>query len=265
MLKKLLALLLIFATVMLGTVPVQSAEATKVPILLYHHILSEEENKQFTDNSCTVSLEDFEAQMQYLYQNGFHALTLQELDDFLYTDKALPEKSVLITFDDGYYSNLVRAYPVLKRCSFRATIFMMTAATKDNQKPYDPDVLQFIAKDSMAAYTDVFEYASHTYDMHGLTADESQTKLIVSTAEEVAQDVTQSFDIVTNHEAFAYPRGQHSDAAIAGLKQAGITMAMTTKEGYVTKTQNPLLLNRFIIYRETTFEQFKQIVNGKRN
>ncbi len=263
--KVILAILTI--TVSLSIVfSIQAHPAEKVPILLYHHILSESENKNFKDNSCVVSLENFEQQMKYLYDNGFHTVTLQELEDFLYNGKLLPDKSVVITFDDGYYSNIIRAYPILKKYSFRAVIFMISSTTRDNQKGFNPDLLEFIAKDSMEDYKDVFEYASHTYDLHESENgdDKSPTKLVKATTEQIQEDFSKSFEYVNNHKAFAYPRGQYNETIIETLKKIGIKMAMTTKEGYVVKAQNPLELNRFIIYRNTPFSNFKSIVDSKK-
>lgn len=52
--------------------------------------------------------------MYYLYENGFHTATLDELQPFLDGEFTLPEKTVVLTFDDGYYSNALYAYPILK-------------------------------------------------------------------------------------------------------------------------------------------------------
>ncbi len=232
----------------------------KIAVLLYHHILNDSENVKFKDNPCVVSTENFEKQMKYLYDNGYHTITLQELEDFLFNQKILPKKSVLINFDDGYYSNVVRAYPILKKYGFRATVFMITSVSPQTQEAFNPDRLQFIAEDTIEATDSVFEYAGHSHNMHELIGD--KTGLVLKTAEEIKADTEKSFEIVSNHKVFAYPRGQYNNVSIEGLKSAGIKIALTVKEGYVKRNQNPMELKRFIIFPNTSFDRFKKIVSG---
>ena len=78
-------------------------------VLLYHHVVPKD-----ADTSSIISLSDFESQMEYLYKHGYYTASLKELEEFLYDEKELPEKTVIITFDDGYESNYIYAYPVLK-------------------------------------------------------------------------------------------------------------------------------------------------------
>ena len=96
----------------------------KVPVLLYHHLLTEEENRLYRENGSVISTDEFEWQMKWLHDNGWQTVSSRELIDFLYEGKALPKKSVLITFDDGYASNLRYAAPVLRQYGYTAVIFV---------------------------------------------------------------------------------------------------------------------------------------------
>lgn len=109
-------------------------------ILMYHEIRKNgmhvpnttspiEVRQHYNDNlpdPLFVTLENFEEQIKYLFDNNFHTLTLQEVKDFYYNGKELPERSVLLTFDDCYQSVYLYAYPVLKKYNFHAAAFVVT-------------------------------------------------------------------------------------------------------------------------------------------
>jgi peptidoglycan/xylan/chitin deacetylase (PgdA/CDA1 family) len=264
----LVLLLLTLCLIGLGVCLVVRGETSaqvRIPVLLYHHILPDAVNRTQRENPWTISTENFEAQMQYLYDNNFHTLTHAELEDFLTNGTPLPPNSVMIHFDDGYYSNFVYAYPILKRFGHRATVFMITYLIEDlgiYQPEMDHDGLTWTAAHTMWATTDVFEFASHTHAMHSLAPYGAYTLFYLATSEEAAADTRRSFAFLDNHTAFAYPRGQYNDAVIEGLQAAGITMAFTTTDGYVTSDCDPFRLNRFKIWRNMTIARFAEIVSG---
>jgi len=237
----------------------------QIPILLYHHILPDEVNNEHLENPFTVSTEDFEAQMQYLYDNGFHTLTLSELEAFLYEGEPLPENSVMIHFDDGYYSNFVYAYPILQRFGHRAIVFMITHVIEDlgdYQPQMDHDCLTWTAAHSLVGVEDVFELASHTHNLHALIPNTGETGLVHATRDEIASDTRRSFDFLTDHRAFAYPYGQFNDIVIDALQEVGITMGFTTTEEMVTQDSDPFQLGRFKVWRDMTLERFGEIIRG---
>lgn len=90
-----------------------------IPIFNYHHVCKHR-------GLVTVLPETFDDQMLYLADNGYHSVTPDELADFISNGAPLPEKSVMLTFDDGYLDNYVYAYPILKKYGLRATLFCIT-------------------------------------------------------------------------------------------------------------------------------------------
>ncbi|MCL2404524.1 MAG: polysaccharide deacetylase family protein [Defluviitaleaceae bacterium] len=243
-----------------------STPARQIPILTYHHILPDDVNTRFRDNPWTISTYNFANQMRYLHENGFYTPTLCELEAFLYKGRPLPANSIMIHFDDGYYSNYVYAYPILQRYGLRAVIFAITANAQylgSYQPPMCHESLTWAAATTLLTGADVFETASHTHAMHRHNADTNRTILVTQTHENILQDTLQSFEYVSNHRAFAYPHGQFNDTVIHALAEAGITMAFTINTGYVTATSDPFRLNRFTIYRTTTMARFRAIVNRR--
>ena len=98
---------------------VLTERTAEVPILLYHHITEE------PGEGGAVSVETFNEQMTALVEAGYTAVTFADLDAFVSGDGALPDKPILITFDDGYESNYTHAYPILKEHGLKATIFVI--------------------------------------------------------------------------------------------------------------------------------------------
>ncbi|MDD5403885.1 MAG: polysaccharide deacetylase family protein [Sulfuricella sp.] len=93
--------------------------ARAVPVLMYHHVSPH-------PGLVTVSPHTFEQQMARLARGGYTALTAGRFLSFLKGERTVPDKSVLITFDDGFLDNYVHAFPVLQRLGLHAVIFAVT-------------------------------------------------------------------------------------------------------------------------------------------
>lgn len=97
---------------------------TCIPAMMYHHVNREPED------SISITPENFEMQIKYLSESGYISLHLNEFYDHM-KQLDIPEKLVLITFDDGYADNYIYAYPILKKYNMKATIFPITKFVKD--------------------------------------------------------------------------------------------------------------------------------------
>src|SRR5579884_2934635 len=103
--------------------PVQ--KTVSVPILMYHHI-SLPLTQSPLDQSLAVSPTMFKAHLNYLKTQGFHSITFNQLFDALYYGVSLPEKPVILTFDDGYDDAYTNAYPMLKAQGFSGMFYIIT-------------------------------------------------------------------------------------------------------------------------------------------
>jgi Polysaccharide deacetylase len=95
-----------------------------VPAMMYHHVNNEPED------SISITPERFEEQIKYLAESGYRSMHLDGFYKML-ERWDIPEKVVLITFDDGYADNFIYAYPILKKYNMKATIFPVTAFIND--------------------------------------------------------------------------------------------------------------------------------------
>ncbi|WP_025640609.1 polysaccharide deacetylase family protein [Schnuerera ultunensis] len=240
-------------------------KAEKIPVLMYHHILEQEDIDRYnwSNNGSVISVEAFEEQMDYLYENEYYTATLDELQSFLEGEITLPEKTVVITFDDGYLSNALYAYPIMQKYNFRGTIFMLGYRVDGVQVPFDPSDTQSLSIYEAYKYEDVFDYESHTYELHDVN-DKGEKLLISSEEEIILQDLIKSKELV-DAKYFAYPYGKYNENTIQYLKQTGYDMAFTIEAGYVTRESDKYDLPRFAISPHSPLSKFKRIVNGIEN
>ncbi|MBU5676138.1 polysaccharide deacetylase family protein [Alkaliphilus sp. MSJ-5] len=228
--------------------------AKKIPVLVYHHLLKDEENTM-KNNASIISVENFQEQMELLYNEGYSSITLEELEGFILGERELPSRSVLITFDDGYKSNYEYAYPILKEYGFISTIFMITDRISDTTVSFDPTQIQYLSWEEMELSQDVFKFACHTHKLHYLT-DDNKSYVVTKPRAEVKEDLRKNLELVHN-PYFAYPYGHYTDETIQILHDLEYKMAFTVKEGFV-KTGDPIFeLNRQGVFPSTTIAKFK--------
>lgn len=239
------------------TIPQQQSE---IPVLLYHHLLTAEDIEKYNwgNNKIALSVETFDKQMKYLHDNGYHTATLDELRQFIDGEINLPEKTVVITFDDGFLSNIVYGYPIMKKYNLQGTIFVIGSAAESPKCPFDPKTVQYININEMPKYKDVFNFESHTYSLH--QHDENKKPLIITSDKNtIIEDVSKNMELL-DAKYIAYPFGSYDNNAIEYIKETNHKMAFTVKQGYVTRNLNKYELPRFEITPDTSMEEFLNIV-----
>lgn len=229
----------------------------KIPILMYHHLLKKKENT-FTNNGVVLNLENFQQQMEYLHNNKYTTINLAELEQWLLGNIELPKKSVCITFDDGYLSSYIYAYPILKKYNFKAVQFLITSYVKDNSVEFNPKTQQFLSSKDIAKTADVFEYSNHTDNLHKTEAHKGY--LITKPLDFVKKDLVKNMKLTGSHY-FSYPYGHRNDDVLNLLPKIGIRMAVTVNNGSVKRGDSLLELNRYGIYPKTSISTFKSMVN----
>jgi len=95
-----------------------------IPVIMYHSVGPEKDG--FRWNHLITPLDVFEAQMEALAERGWKTITLRQLYDHISKGTSVPERSVVLTFDDGYLDNWVFAYPILKKYGHHAVVWMST-------------------------------------------------------------------------------------------------------------------------------------------
>lgn len=167
---KIFAICILFAAVsvlFVGNKTEFYAQNIRIPVLAYHSVMPREFYYPINVDNPWILLEDtFYLQMRYLYENGFNSVTSQQLTDFLFNSGELPPNPVVLTFDDGYLDNALFAAPILRQFGFTAMQFLITSNIAETTPQMAAYPIQFMSESEILANTDVFEFGSHTHDMH---------------------------------------------------------------------------------------------------
>ena len=221
--------------------------STRVPILMYHHL------SENVTNSEMVSPELFEAQIRALSEAGYTGVSFDELQAYVLRGEPLPDKPVVITFDDGYESNYTLAYPILQKYSMKATIFAIGVSFgKDHYKDTDYAITPHFGAAEAAEMTasGLISIQSHTYDMHqwppyetGSAVRENILQLSGESEADYVQALTEDFtrsrallEGATGQtvDVLAYPAGQYSTLAQVTLQSLGVHVTLSTNPGVNT-------------------------------
>lgn len=228
-----------------------------IPVLVYHHLLKDEENLFFRHNPAVITPEMFEEQMKYLHEEGYSAVTLRDLEEYIDGKKGLPAKSIAITLDDGYLSNLHYAYPILKKYGFQAAIFLITENIRKEPVPFHPDRLDYASWPQLEQYSDVFSFEGHSHHFHRTFWKISY--LVLQPKEEIMRDLLTSRKLLPA-SYFAYPYGQYTTKTIHSVREAGYRMAFTIEPHRVHPGSNKGRLGRYWIGPDMTMQSFKELL-----
>ena len=199
------------------------AENAQIPILMYHQFTLEPEGEPGWLRLNYAYIGDFDAQMKYIADSGFYLPTWDELGAFIDGRLFLPNHSVIITDDDADWTWFDYAAPVIDKYKLLTTSFMVTAWRQNG--PPNP-------------YTLV---RSHSNDMHRAGSD-GEGRILTMPHDEIVADLEESARIIGAKEIFAYPFGDHDEAAKQAVADAGYELARTIDQGYVHVGSDKLAL-----------------------
>ncbi|WP_065188774.1 polysaccharide deacetylase family protein [Shewanella woodyi] len=182
-------------------------------ILQYHHVSAS------TPAITSVTPEQFREQMQYLAENDFIVKPLSQVVDAIKTEQAIPDKTVVITFDDGYRSIAKTAHPILKEYGFPYTLFVSIEPIKAKYREMMSwEELVLLSKEGA-------EIANHSWAHEHLIRKlegETQEKWLARVEENILK-TEQEIALATgqNHKMLAYPYGEYNQAIESMLARHG--------------------------------------------
>jgi len=222
----------------------------RAPVLLYHKI--DLPTPDVKVRGAYTAPRFFEKQLAYLVRNKIKVVTVGELIEHFIQTGSYPERTLAISFDDGWKDNYVQAFPMLKKYGLCATIYLVAdclGRTTDQVVPTGELPREHMSEGDvreMAEYG--IEFGSHTLShrwLHELGPGEIDREIVES--KKFVEDLTQ-----TVCKTIAYPAGYFNDHAKASAKQAGYLAAFSTIYG--DESADDLFeLNRTEILRRDKF------------
>lgn len=217
----------------------------KLVVLMYHHIgpVTDEKEREYF-----ISAEMFEKQIKLIKEKGYQALKLEEVEEAYIQQKDLPEKSVLITLDDGWLDNYTYAFPLAKKYNIPIAIFLSSAligldsellAWEQAQEMYDSGLVSFSS------------HGAHHRRLRDLSDEE-----VLSELNDSKKTLEEFFS--TSIHSFCYPFGACDRRVRKLFKQTDYKLDFGTRKGvnrWPWSGQKPLL--RAHVFNDETLEDFE--------
>lgn len=238
-----------------------------IPVLMYHKVGSWPKDSKM--KSLWVSPVMFRRHLGYLKKNGWTPVTFKDLYEHWDGINPLPEKPILITFDDGYENNYLEAFPILREFNFPATIFVVTGTVGGDNRWHDPASESRIRMVSWAQLKELqkagWEIGSHTVNHRRLlTLEKAQ---VTEEMEKSREAIAEFLDEEPKTLAYPYGNGEDDPAIRTAAKDADYRIAVGIHAGKWTleqmKSSSYNLPRVFVKGGETIYDFHLQVTRGK--
>lgn len=229
-----------------------------IPVLLYHGV---SENCSPEIDRFTVTPAVFEDQMRHLATEGYGSLTVSGFRPALLGDAdTLPERPVLITFDDGFRNFLTEALPILQRYGFTSTLYATTGFLGDG----GPGANRW--GDPMLSWDELAEVRAGGVEVGAHT--HTHPMLDTLPRAEAQEEITASRDLIAQHlqapvPSFAYPHGYSSAWVRHAVQKAGFTTACAVKNALSHTGDDLFAIARLTIEKSHTLDAFAGMLAGR--
>jgi peptidoglycan/xylan/chitin deacetylase (PgdA/CDA1 family) len=228
-------------------------EPPAVTILCYHNFGDK-------NNAYSVSVARFDEEMRFLYVQKIPIIPLSALEDHLSKKTPLPDRSVVITIDDGYKTAKDIAWPVFKRYGYPFTLYVYPHAVNRFPSALTWDDLRLMARQGVDIQSHSLTHPLLTHpgkpmnrkNYHAWIEEElAGSKRRIET--ELQQPVT----------SIAYPYGGYDQYIAERARALGYHAALTCDDGDVAGFTDPYRLNRRLVFRQTSLQAFARSLNQR--
>ncbi|MBS1727143.1 MAG: polysaccharide deacetylase family protein [Armatimonadetes bacterium] len=212
------------------------AQNRRTPIIMFHDLV-EKRGKDTVWYDCTT--EEFKDILDKIKEDGLTVISLNDLCSHLATGKEIPEKSIVLTFDDNYQSFYDIAWPMLRERQYPATVFVHTAfvGSQQGRPKMSWDTLKELVKDPL------FTVGGHTINHYEDLKDrdlETQRHELTDSKTELESKLGVKIDLL------AYPNGSNGEDTQAIAREAGYKLAVTVENMPAEESPNIFAVGRYI-------------------
>lgn len=220
---------------------------------MYHSILKDKTKSE----DYTITPETLKQDLEYISSKGYTTIIMTDLINYVYNNEPLPEKPIMITFDDGYYNNYGYAIPILKEYNMKAVISIVGEYTDKFSESGETNLnYSYMRWEDVrnAMEEGTIEFQNHTYSLHSNTKGRSGSAKRKGESLEQYKKVLKSdllklqaeFRENTNYEpsTYTYPFGQVSKESKEIIKELGFKASLSCSSGIniITNDKNCLYL-----------------------
>ena len=222
-----------------------------VPILTYHNLAEQAKGR------LVLAAASFREQMRYLKTNGYRVVSLADFVDYTRLNRQLPQRAVVLTFDDGYRAFKDHAYPVLRELGFTATLFIYTDWVGAGRGSLSWVDLRELA----AAGVDIQAHSKTHADLRRAQGEtEAQYARRMQAELEQPQDLFNR-NLGRRSQVLAYPYGRWEEGLLPKVKEYGYIAAFSVRRQGNASFVRPLAGHRSQIYSEMTLDDFVRNLN----
>lgn len=242
-------------------------ETVNLPIIMYHGLIEEPQRQ----NRYMIDPQYFEQDLQYLTENGYHTIVIQDLIDYFDKGTPLPDKPIMLTFDDGYYNNYLYAYPLLQKYHCRAVLSPIgSAAVKAAEETPRSAVYSQCTWAELAemASSGCVELQNHTYALHHLDqgrqgAGRKQGEAAEAYRRLLQEDLQQFNALMQEYTGqvplcFTCPYGEKNAEMLSVIQEMGFRAMMDCEEklNVLSSKEDLYHLHRYLRPNEGSAEAF---------
>lgn len=213
-----------------------ASQDRRIPVLMYHNVVAKRgPNSPWFDYTTKQFVDD----LNWIESHGWQPISIDDFYAHLSEGKPVPDRSVLLTFDDNYQGFYDNAYPILKQRRFPSVMFVHTkfVGNQENTPKMSWDELKSLVKEGLVAIGS--HTVSHPEDISMLPSEEQKRELVDSKKELEAK-------LGIEVRYLAYPDGKNSFFTQMEAKEAGYKLAFSTESGLAEESPNILCVNRYI-------------------
>ncbi len=233
--------------------PNSDIEKIEIPVLMYHLIL----NDPSKANDHTITPTMLRADLEYIKSEGYNTVVVQDIINYVKSSVPLPEKPIMLTFDDGYYNNYLHAFPILKELGMKAVISIIGIETeKYSNYPEPNENYSHCTWENLLEMQDsgVFEIQNHSYNLHHLTnefmgIDRKNGEELTAYRSRLFLDLSKMQNMFKENlgyspTTFSYPYGSAHLESLDTIKSLGFeaTLGVENKTFVLTKDERCLYL-----------------------
>lgn len=239
-----------------------------LPILMYHAILKDPGRT----GEYVVTPASLEQDMQFLQEHGYTTVFMSEVIDYVYNRADLPEKPVVLSFDDGHYNNLTYLTGLLEKYHMKAVIAPVGEYVQQYTDHPDPNpayaylTWQDLSDLSQSGY---FEILNHTYNMHNYQGRKGTCKKQGETSAQYRkaflEDVGYMQECLREKSSicattFVYPFGRICKESLDLVKELGFSASLSCYEHTNQLTHNPECLYQLGRFNRSGLYSTEQIM-----
>ena len=218
----------------------EKSESINLPVLMYHSIIPDSSKS----GKYVITPQKFEEDLLYLEQKGYTTISAKQLIRYVYANGELPEKPVIITFDDGMYNNMEYAVPILEKHGACAIFSVVGSYTDEyTESNIVNPTYSYLRWADIASLSErgCVEFGNHSYDFHsispkryGIQKNKSEDSLeYINVFYQDTQKMQSEFFSHCNYRPiiYTYPFGSYSKESSRVLEKMEFLISFSCSEG----------------------------------